>query len=196
MPGISEKRNTGDQGDGGGGWAKLPVDSAWHDVGSQLRLWVVAGLGLIGDLGSKSWATGFLGRPEDGKRLSVLEDYVNLSMVHNPGAIAGTASGKTALLLGVSALAVVLLLWFFASSRSSQRGCHVGLGMVIGGALGNSYDRLFNDGCVVDFIEVNLHVWPADPWPTFNLADVLLCLGVGLLVLGVWGAGRGQKTPG
>ena len=196
MPGLSETGNSSDKSDGWSRWSRLPEDSAWRDLGSQLRLWLVAGVGLAADLASKSWATGLLGRPEDGKRLSVIEDYVHLSMVHNPGAIAGTASGKTPLLLAVSAVAVVLLLWFFASSRAYQRACHVGLGMVIGGALGNSYDRVFNDGCVVDFIEVNLHMWPADPWPTFNVADVLLCVGVGLLVLGVWCAGKRQKTAG
>ena len=56
-------------------------------------------------------------------------------------------------------------------------------GMLVAGALGNMYDRLFNQGNVIDFIEVNLHVWPANPWPTFNVADIFLCIGVGVLLL-------------
>ena len=55
--------------------------------------------------------------------------------------------------------------------------------MLLAGALGNIHDRLFNNGQVVDFIEVNLHFWPANPWPTFNIADVLLCVGVAILVI-------------
>jgi lipoprotein signal peptidase len=35
----------------------------------------------------------------------------------------------------------------------------------------------------VDFIEINLHFWPANPWPTFNIADIFLTVGVATLVL-------------
>ncbi len=57
---------------------------------------------------------------------------------------------------------------------------HIALGLFTGGILGNLYDRIFNDGMVRDFIDVyigNKH------WPTFNVADGLLCIGVGLLII-------------
>jgi signal peptidase II len=50
------------------------------------------------------------------------------------------------------------------------------------GVGGNLYDRLFNDGRVRDFIDVNLYVNNYH-WPTFNIADSLLCIGVGLCLL-------------
>ena len=57
------------------------------------------------------------------------------------------------------------------------------LASLMGGALGNMHNRVFNDGKVIDFIEVNLHFPPANPWPTFNLADVLLTVGVAVLLV-------------
>ena len=62
--------------------------------------------------------------------------------------------------------------------------------MLFAGAVGNLYNRIFNDGEVIDFIVVDLHFWPANPWPTFNIADALLCVGVALLLISFY---RTQK---
>jgi len=65
----------------------------------------------------------------------------------------------------------------------------VAIGLVASGALGNLHDRIFRampmfghiEHGVVDFIKV--YYWPGKPWPTFNIADVNLVVGVGLLLL-------------
>ena len=164
---------------------------------AHLRLWVTAAVGLAADLASKAWAVGVLGAPIDGYHrdaMVVIEDYLSLRTVFNRGAVAGSFEGKTGFLLAASLVAIALLLWLFASSRSNQGACHIGVGMVLAGALGNLHDRLFNNGQVVDFIEVNLHFWPANPWPTFNVADALLCVGVGILVVHLFATRRGKPT--
>jgi signal peptidase II len=48
------------------------------------------------------------------------------------------------------------------------------------GIIGNLYDRFFNEGRVRDFIDVYVGSYH---WPTFNVADSLLCIGVGILLL-------------
>ncbi len=56
----------------------------------------------------------------------------------------------------------------------------VALGLLAGGISGNLYDRLFHDGTVRDFIDVYVGT---HHWPTFNVADALLCTAVGLLII-------------
>jgi signal peptidase II len=69
---------------------------------------------------------------------------------------------------------------------------HLALGFVCGGALGNLIDRLAI-GAVRDFID--LHWMDKANWPTFNLADAAICIGVGLLLLEALLTG-GKGKPG
>ena len=155
--------------------------------------WSITALGFAGDLISKQWALKTIGVPyEQGQIIDpgmeknpivLIENYLTLNTLHNPGAVAGFLAGKTGLLIAASVLAVIFLFWLFATSRAHQWVTHIALGMLLSGALGNLYDRIFNDGRVIDFIEVDLHFWVFNPWPTFNLADVWLCVGVAVLML-------------
>jgi signal peptidase II len=85
--------------------------------------------------------------------------------------------------LGVFALATMLAV-VFAWMRKVHRPWseHAGFAMVLAGAIGNAMDRLVS-GHVVDFIHIHF-------WPVFNLADILIVAGVGLLLL----AGRRRNT--
>ncbi|MCK4627647.1 MAG: signal peptidase II [Sedimentisphaerales bacterium] len=163
----------------------IPFGYSYRNLKAHLCLWLITMLGVAADLLSKSWAVERLGNPEkvDPQHIDIIEGYVRFIIVFNPGAVGGVGAGKTALLVGASVVAIIMLLWFFAVSRSNQLGCHIGLGMLLAGAMGNLYDRLFNNGKVIDFIDVNLHFWPFNPWPTFNIADVLLTVGVGILMI-------------
>ena len=157
--------------------------SALLSVRANLILWLTMAVGLAADLATKAWALRELVHP-DGITLDpivFIQRYLRFALVLNPGAIGGIAAGQTVFLVIVSLAALVFLIVFFGTTRAQQKWHHFALGMLLAGALGNLYDRITHDGHVVDFIEVNLHFWPADPWPTFNLADVWLCVGVGLL---------------
>ena len=68
----------------------------------------------------------------------------------------------------------------FLFSGRQPRIFHVALGFLAAGVSGNLYDRVFNDGSVRDFIDVYYHSFH---WPTFNVADILLCVGAGLLLI-------------
>ena len=92
-------------------------------------------------------------------------------------------------MLAMGAVAVL-----FAGAGRRFWGLHAGLGMVLGGAAGNLYDRVIAkvalpDGRVVtgevrDFIFVTIPVIDY-PWPVFNIADVLLVVGLGMILLHV-----------
>ncbi len=150
---------------------------------AHLLLWSVFAVGLAVDLLVKKWALTTLGLPGQVKPIEIIPGWFRFSTVFNPGAVWGSFANQTGFLLLISLVAVIFILWIFASSVPKASYVHIACGMILAGAFGNIHDRIFNDGFVVDFIEVNLHFWPADPWPTFNIADSLLCVGVPLLVI-------------
>jgi len=102
----------------------------------------------------------------------------NLTFLRNDGVSFGMLRDVpwwvlTLLGLGIIVWLVVMLV------RAQTRFEIVGYGAVIGGALGNVVDRL-RFGAVTDFLDVYVGAWH---WPTFNLADVAIVGGVGLLLL-------------
>jgi signal peptidase II len=87
-----------------------------------------------------------------------------------------SAAGETAL-LAVTLAATVLLAWWLIRSRSALAA--VGLGLIIGGALGNAIDRLVH-GAVIDYLD--LHAFGRHFF-VFNVADAAINVGVALLIL-------------
>ncbi|WP_238847455.1 signal peptidase II [Nocardia arthritidis] len=108
----------------------------------------------------------------------LIGDVVRFTLVRNPGAAFSMATGMTWLLTLIAAAVVFGVIRIARRLRSLWWA--VGLGMVLGGALGNLIDRLFRapgplQGHVVDFISVG---W----WPVFNVADSSIVCGAILLV--------------
>lgn len=128
---------------------------------------VVALATLIADAASKAWASAALDRPiEIGASLS-------LQLSHNPGVAFGVGQSLPSwLLLALSGLICVGVTW---GGWTGVLHPPVAVGLVVGGAVGNLLDRM-TSGSVVDMIHLT---W----WPTFNLADAAICIGVVLLVL-------------
>nr|WP_245856948.1 signal peptidase II [Actinoalloteichus hoggarensis] len=107
-----------------------------------------------------------------------------LVLFRNPGAAFSMATGMTWLLSLIAIGVVIGILWIAPRLRSVGWG--IGLGLVLGGALGNLVDRLFRapgplEGHVVDFL--SLFAPDGSVWPVFNVADSSLVSGVVLLVL-------------
>ncbi|MCC3333322.1 signal peptidase II [Nocardia abscessus] len=114
-----------------------------------------------------------------GDPVPIIGDFARLSLVRNPGAAFSMATGMTWLLTLVAAAVVVGVVRIGRTLRSV--GWAIGLGLVLGGALGNLMDRLFRapgplQGHVVDFVAVG---W----WPVFNVADSAIVCGAILLVV-------------
>ncbi|HWL92911.1 MAG TPA: signal peptidase II [Phycisphaerae bacterium] len=105
---------------------------------SHLRLWVVTLLGLAVDLWSKEWAFRRLAHDEP---WAAIKGFLNLQLSLNPGALFGIGAGFAPIFVGASVLALLFVLYLFANSDASRWSMHVALGLVLGGALGNLYDR-------------------------------------------------------
>ncbi len=92
--------------------------------------------------------------------------------------------------LSVAILAMIARFLWTSSGRAEPWSLRLGLALVLGGALGNVYDRLLR-GAVTDFLDVyigNAH------WPTFNVADSAISVGAALMLLSMWGAKRRREA--
>jgi signal peptidase II len=145
----------------------------------------VAALVIAADQVTKTWAlrlpeTTIAGEPAFGRHIV---GTVYLDLTFNSGAAFGLGRGVTPIVEGVVVVLVAALL--FAGRRAARRpgvGTSIGLGLIVGGALGNLTDRIFrhHGGAVIDFFnvaQVNTHEY----WPVFNVADS--CIVVGAIVL-------------
>jgi signal peptidase II len=116
--------------------------------------------------------------------ITVLPDFLNITYIHNRGAVFGLGSSVTSPYLswGLSILSVVslaVILVYFLRLNVRSHTTFFGLALVLGGAIGNLYDRL-RYGYVIDFVDVH---WFEHHWPFFNVADMSICIGVGLLLI-------------
>jgi signal peptidase II len=124
--------------------------------------------------------------------LEVVENFFHITYVRNKGAAFGLfadSAFRVPFFIGVALLAVVGILWYLRQVEDDQRAQQIGLSLVLGGALGNLVDRV-RLGEVIDFLDVH---WYRHHWPAFNVADIAICVGVGLLLLGLWQAERQAK---
>jgi signal peptidase II len=110
---------------------------------------------------------------------------VYLELTFNSGAAFGLGSGATPIVeTVVVVLVAALLLVGGRSSRHPSTAGSVGLGLLVGGAVGNLADRIFrhHDGAVIDFINA-AQVGRHEYWPVFNVADACIVVGAALLAL-------------
>ena len=118
--------------------------------------------------------------------ISVVSGWVRIVHTENPGAAFGVlAEGnpflRRAVLIGVSAAVLVFVafaLWSRGSSFTSPLN-RFGLSLILGGAIGNLYDRILH-GAVTDFIEVYHRAWS---FPAFNVADSAITVGAAFLLI-------------
>ena len=107
-------------------------------------------------------------------------EVLNLFYCTNNGSAFSMMEGKTAFLIGITSLVIVALIVGLVTKRI-QRGTYVtAVALIIGGGTGNLIDRLFNNGSVVDFIDVRII-----NFPIFNFADICAVVGGVLLCLAV-----------
>ncbi|MBK5931905.1 signal peptidase II [Halochromatium salexigens] len=114
---------------------------------------------------------------------------INLTLMFNSGAafsfLADAGGWQRWLFAGFAVLVTLALVVWLLRLQANERLLAVGLGLIIGGAVGNLIDRVVF-GHVVDFIQIYMPVIPLrlfNPWPAFNIADSAISLGVMLLLI-------------
>jgi lipoprotein signal peptidase len=166
--------------------------------GTMARLWqhavlvIIAGGSLVADQVTKRLAANHLA--EQAYNVFETQRFAGrFSLAHNPAgawSLFGWAPGtpRRIMFVTVSILASVMLVVWYARTQSSQRLLRLGISFVLGGALGNLVDRALA-GHVIDFVEVSA-MWGGSRhfWPTFNVADIVICVGVGLMAIDMFRA--------
>jgi len=169
----------------------------------------VAAFCLLADVLTKAWAEVQLTRRSPLEPMVVVDGHLNFALAYNRGGAWGLLQNASETLrrpffLVVSLAAIAFIVSLYGKLQPGQRALRWGLPLVLGGALGNLADRVTR-GSVVDFIDYRAgwvegmnqliarvvggwHV--TDHWPTFNVADISICIGVGLMAVDMLTAGR------
>ena len=117
----------------------------------------------------------------------VIPGILSLAYVENRGMAFGMASGMVWLLIGLTAAVLAILAGYLIRHPEEPKLLRGGLWLVMGGGLGNLYDRIAY-GFVVDFIRTDFV-----DFPLFNAADVFVCAGAAMVVLAVLISERRKK---
>ena len=144
------------------------------------------------DQATKYWARKTFslsdGFPDYGKAFHVLGEWLQFRLVYNSGAAFGIRPQNILPFLNptlfyalFSAVAITLLGYYFRKLERGDHASRIGIMLILAGAAGNLTDRLAMHR-VTDFIDAGIPgVFPR--WPTFNVADSSVCIGMGILIL-------------
>ncbi len=151
----------------------------------RLYLLLVSGVVILLDRLSKNWVGGHVGR---GEFITVIPGVFRISHVFNTGAafsLFAESLSPTVVrngLIAFSVIAVIVVLGMIWRIGKSISITGVALALILGGAVGNLYDRV-RFSYVVDFLEVKIVHYH---WPDFNLADSAIVVGACLLLLEIF----------
>ena len=135
---------------------------------------------LVGDVASKVAVQSAL---EPGAAVAIVDEFLQLRLGFNSGVAFGMLANTGDLVVWLTAvIGIALCIWLVRQFRSGASwSSMLPLGLIIGGAFGNVLDRV-SDGVVTDFIDIG---GGAMRWPSFNLADSAIAVGVlALIALG------------
>lgn len=135
-------------------------------------IWLIIILGIVIDQLTKLWVVASL---PFNSTVSVLGDFFGLCYIHNEGAAWSILAEKPVFLIILSAVILLVVIFFLFKTPKDQKLLRASLALVIAGALGNLIDRV-RLGYVVDFLRL-------PHWPIFNIADCLLVVGVILICI-------------
>ena len=159
----------------------------WGEARGNKLFWrglALAAVVIVADQASKLWIVHGIDLPRLGK--IEISGIFDLSYVENRGASFGMLHGMRWLLALISLGVSLGLAWWLG--RLQRPVAAIGVGLIIGGALGNLYDRLAY-GYVVDFLDFS-GLW--FPW-VFNIADAAINVGIAFLLLDAWRTGQAEK---
>jgi signal peptidase II len=143
--------------------------------------WITISIFLFLDQITKLLIVSFISINES---IPIIKNFFDITHIRNPGVAFGLFSQtemkyKTFIMSFLTILSIVVIISFLIMVGKSNRIFSFSLYLIMAGALGNLIDRLTRSGTVIDFIDVhyyNLH------WPSFNIADSSITVGVILLI--------------
>lgn len=153
-----------------------------------IYFWIILAVCVLDQL-TKVWAMDLIAAANsipaeqiaEGNTLPIFENILHFTYLENEGMSFGLLADHRWVFMLLSSVGIVALFVYLVSLRGNGKLVCTALSLVIGGGIGNMFDRV-SLGYVVDFIDVRcFSFWP---W-IFNLADSAVCVGAALLILGI-----------
>lgn len=108
-----------------------------------------------------------------GESVPVIEGIFHITYIENPGAAFGMLANKTIFFVIFTVIIIGIMVYLFLKQQNKKSLYSISIAFVISGALGNLIDRLFK-GTVTDMFDFRI-------WPVFNIADMLIVVGLGYI---------------
>ena len=109
-----------------------------------------------------------------GESIPIIEEVFHLTYILNPGAAFGMFAHNRLFFIAIAVIVIGSIIWARREILASPWEVKAGCGLFLGGAIGNLIDRA-RQGLVIDFFDFRI-------WPVFNIADIAICIGVGLII--------------
>ena len=108
--------------------------------------------------------------------IPLVDGIFHITYIHNSGAAFSIFQNKTGFLIGMQLIVIAIVLVYLIKRQKKEHWCLLlSLSLIAAGGIGNLIDRAAS-GYVVDFLDFRI-------WPIFNVADISVCVGCGLLIL-------------
>ena len=118
----------------------------------------------------------------------IIKDFFYITYVRNTGAAWSIFSGETLGIVIVSLIIILGIIYYIFKNNPESKLEKLGYGMILGGAIGNLFDRIIY-GYVIDFFD--FYIFGYD-YPIFNLADSFIFVGVIILIIYTWRCSDGN----
>ena len=113
-----------------------------------------------------------------GQSIPIWNNVFHFTYILNPGAAFGILEHRSWVFILVALVVLGAASYYYKQIKQQCFCTQIGISLLLGGAAGNLLDRI-RTGFVVDFLDFRI-------WPVFNIADIAICLGAGILILQVW----------
>ena len=110
----------------------------------------------------------------EGMSIPIIDQVFHLTFVLNPGAAFGMLEHNREFFIIMAIVVLIFVVYMRKKILEEPLPIQIGIALFVGGALGNLIDRM-KTGLVVDFFDFRI-------WPVFNIADIAICLGVGVMI--------------
>ena len=107
--------------------------------------------------------------------IPLIKNVLHITVVFNQGAAFGIMQGYSNILIYIGLIFLIVIVVMLARDAKRNLISNIAFGLILGGALSNMFDRIIY-GFVVDYIDLRV-------WPVFNLSDMCISVGVGILIV-------------
>jgi signal peptidase II len=148
-----------------------------NKIRSLFSLFIIAGIILVADQLAKWIVVNNLAPGQSWTPIPGLERIFKFTYITNTGAAFGLFPTSGNFFIIVAIIVSLAIIYYYPSVNNWT--VRISLGLQLGGAVSNVWDRIFNGGEVVDYVDIGF-------WPIFNIADISIVIGVTILAFWLW----------